>query len=854
MKKSYYFAVIFALLLASATSIFSQEFDFQAYKANVDKIKDANYQTLSNYFPSGTFLYSVTKPTSKIAYLDSMKNVFQLTPTEISLINKNGFVVTDRTYNSIGSAFLDIFHDDLPVFISADAILHSMHFSYNNILTFMEENIFIDSIRNITESIKNEIPKLDAKYGNDPLIKQSLLDLDIYLSVPLKILDQYTNTYYPQNDSIVNALLGFIESQMTKDIALFGDEERTIDFSRFKPRAHYTSSERLKKYFKAMVWLTTTEISISPVNIPIEQKAFVDLRRRIIMSQLLSEAFHSAKISKQYDNIVNVLKLLIGSSDNTTVYNFDEVISDAKFNSVTDLKDSLKILKFCEILKTKPFATQRILSQIVSNFGSEAEPNLSASIALFGSIFTIDSYILSQTVYPFVDCRDFPSTQDVLFGLGNNASLQFLAANPGKYFEQIGKLRYLIDGQKEEYWSSSLYNNWLGSIRTMNTPSEANRNALPEFMQTASWWQRMMNTQLGSWAQLRHDNLLYVKQSYSGGVTCSFPYGYVDPYPALYKSIAKYTELASAALDSLSTSNYGLNSIKDYYRNLNYSAKLFDTIATNELAGIPLSKDQISYLKWLVSDQYKDCGGSSLWGGWYPKLFVTELGFSSGELNEGPGKIDYTIADIHTVPTDCNENPIGAVMHVGVGPFKLMILTAKQANGETIAYAGPVFGYYEVTTKNNFQRLTDEEWSDMINKNSTTTSIPPFTLLYSSAGANLSNNISLKTYPVIVENPENPVGTQLYLSCSPNPINGISSAIVSFRISAPNYVEKYDLSIYDELGNLIKVIDSGNANSTGNIVKFELNGASNSPLSSGVYFIKLKYGELSETTKVIINK
>ena len=62
---------------------------------------------------------------------------------------------------------------------------------------------------------------------------------------------------------------------------------------------------------------------------------------------------------------------------------------------------------------------------------------------------------------------------------------------------------------------------WLNSIRKLNPPKD--RSALPQFMQTAAFWQEKLNTQLSSWAQLRHDNLLYAKQSYTGGVPiCPF--------------------------------------------------------------------------------------------------------------------------------------------------------------------------------------------------------------------------------------------------------------------------------------------------------------------------------------------
>ena len=40
-----------------------------------------------------------------------------------------------------------------------------------------------------------------------------------------------------------------------------------------------------------------------------------------------------------------------------------------------------------------------------------------------------------------------------------------------------------------------------------------------------------MNAQLASWAELRHDTLLYAKQSYTAVPVCDFPDAYVDPYP-----------------------------------------------------------------------------------------------------------------------------------------------------------------------------------------------------------------------------------------------------------------------------------------------------------------------------------
>ena len=70
-------------------------------------------------------------------------------------------------------------------------------------------------------------------------------------------------------------------------------------------------------------------------------------------------------------------------------------------------------------------------------------------------------------------------------------------------------------------------------------------------MKTAAFWQEKMNTQLASWAELRHDNLLYAKQSYTGGTVCSYPYSYVEPFPEFYQSLKDFANSAKNRIQSI---------------------------------------------------------------------------------------------------------------------------------------------------------------------------------------------------------------------------------------------------------------------------------------------------------------
>ena len=89
--------------------------------------------------------------------------------------------------------------------------------------------------------------------------------------------------------------------------------------------------------------------------------------------------------------------------------------------------------------------------------------------------------------------------------------------------------------------------------------------------------------------------------------------------------------------------------------------------------------------------------------GWYPNLFYDR---------DSADKQDTVIADVHTQPADETGAMVGKVLHVGTGFPRLMVVTFNTCSGPR-AYAGVVSAYHETITQ-NFQRLTDEQWSTQI--------------------------------------------------------------------------------------------------------------------------------------------
>ena len=83
--------------------------------------------------------------------------------------------------------------------------------------------------------------------------------------------------------------------------------------------------------------------------------------------------------------------------------------------------------------------------------------------------------------------------------------------------------RHVIDAHNSSTWDSTLYNSWLGSLRNLSPKAKQGSKQKHKFMQNAAYWFQKMETQMASYAELKHNNVLYVKESFTGLAGCEFP-------------------------------------------------------------------------------------------------------------------------------------------------------------------------------------------------------------------------------------------------------------------------------------------------------------------------------------------
>lgn len=862
MKPPSCFCWLITFLFISSYSIYSQVFNIEDYKQFLQQHQNMSTEQLLQMHDAGTFTDQINTNYSDALYFDSLDGYYNFSEFEKSLIQDHGFMVSERLKRiSFGESLLEIFNQDFPVFVSTDAILHAFHISYDRILTDMEVGLLEDRLTELLWNLRNSMNQLHNNYGSNPEMITMLKDVDVYVTVPLLLLEENVQPYYPENNVMIDSILNWIDNEQGGiSSTIFSSTCRVMDWSQFKPRGHYvynpSTQINLEGYFRAMMWLGRIELYlIAPSSHPVQcsNQKFQDIQRQAIDAFLIDELFDIANAKPIYEEMENILKFFVGESDNVTLDNLDYLKQAISLNSPTELLDSLKMVEFQDTLKNQAFAYQLILSQILFSNPMSPDTILPASaFMMFGQRFVIDSYVTGSVVYDRIKyfgvkiCRLFPSTLDVLFSIGNSASAQLLIdeLNVFHYSTNLAALRYLIDHYDQNFWESSIYNYWLNSIRKLNPPED--RSTFPEFMKTAAFWQQKMNTQLASWTELRHDNLLYAKQSYTGGTVCSYPYSFVEPFPEFYSTLKDYSNEALNYFTSLNFPDPAIkNKIIYYFGRCKGITDTLKIICEKELAGIPFNSGEQAFLAGMIYQTGQS--GVSL-DGWYPNLFYDDV-FRGEWGYEGLMESDHIVADIHTTPTNCSGGSIGAISHVGTGNINLGVFITENHLGELTAFVGPVMSYYEYRTT-NFLRLTDDEWENTYLQSALR---PEWVNIYlaDSLGQSRGSGTTLITS---VEQDINPIipQSQILLNNYPNPFNPYT--IISFSIPYDLTNSFVELKIYDINGSLVKTLVNENLPAGNYLTKWEGDNISGTKVSSGIYIYSIRVGDRAVNNKMSLIK
>ena len=682
--------------------------------------------------------YSLPLDLTQVANSDQIQNEFNLNSLQEALLEGNGFVVIPWNGDDIVEPYKTLENRDIPIFVTADTLLHLYHIQFNEILKRIEEEEFYNQLIDMSLAMLQRAEN-DYQSFTQPMLKEAARRNVAYFAVALKLLQTPSNkidfdipSYVKKevNEEIKNieAHRGFSPSAVFNSPDSQNPYEE--DYSQYVPRGHYTRSDILKSYFKAMMWYGRMAFLLKGGDdalISEEDAEIATIQASLISAELPGVRVADYTAKRIWDKIYAVTSFFVGTADDLTPYEYlaalekvfgqdfapDRLADEA---SMLELKVELAQMRNPEIYGGSgvciiyPPATKEKLYECLAN---------TKGLRFMGQRFVPDSYMFQNLVAPAVGmyvgtgkpftmkmtqmgpARCLPRGLDIMAVVGSERAYEILKQEGDteyqdkktSYDQQLKQLRDEFAAFTQEDWNRNLYWSWLYALKPL---LDEFGEGYPTYMQTQAWQDKELNTTLASWTELRHDTILYAKQSYTPRLA-SAPgpppppqkplVGYIEPVPEFYARMLDLTGMTREGLSQL-----GALSQKEDNRLANLESVLDRSlsIAINELEGKELTDDDYAFIR--------DFGSS---------LENIIVGV------EAEGKETTIVADVHT-----DTNAPEEVLEEGVGYVDLNLVAYKVPDGRIIIGAGPTLSYYEFKQPID-DRLTDEAWKEMLESGNT---------------------------------------------------------------------------------------------------------------------------------------
>jgi hypothetical protein len=266
-----------------------------------------------------------------------------------------------------------------------------------------------------------------------------------------------------------------------------------------------------------------------------------------------------------------------------------------------------------------------------------------------------------------------------------------------RYDEQLDKLQAMLAAREPADWAATVYDAWLYALEPVWQPLG---DAYPDFMQTEGWERKNLQTGLGSYAELKHDTILYAKQSFAAEgdyepdpVQYPPPRHWVEPNPVAFERMDAVLQLLEAGLTQRGLLPAGSDNAELIDELDDFLSRLA-RLAADELAGRPISAADND---WLGSV------GSVLEALWIRS--ADDPDEATGEWPEADTSAAL-IADI--MRTSYNY------LEIGTGHIDTLYVLVPDDNGRFQIAKGGVYSYYEFWRDAGEGRLTDQEWRDLL--------------------------------------------------------------------------------------------------------------------------------------------
>ncbi|HYT89449.1 MAG TPA: DUF3160 domain-containing protein, partial [Gemmataceae bacterium] len=188
------------------------------------------------------------KPPFNLSKAVDYKRVAAAFPLEkvMAALERDGFVVLPGSgQDTLGAAYQALRAHDVPVVVTADAVLHLCRAQFAETLRDLEERIFVPELTGLLRALVDALDRLPP--GGSEEARTLAMG---YLAVALRVLEPDA----PLPQAVDAAAVGEVVAAIRRHergpvrVRLLGRNE---DFGAYRPEGHYRQSERLQRYHAA---------------------------------------------------------------------------------------------------------------------------------------------------------------------------------------------------------------------------------------------------------------------------------------------------------------------------------------------------------------------------------------------------------------------------------------------------------------------------------------------------------------------------------------------------------------------------------------------------------------------------
>ena len=606
--------------------------------------------------------------------MDNVVNAMQMDEFDPRLkdkLGRNGFAIVPARHNQLFQVYETNDYSNFPNFVTTDLYLQLYHLYFDCLLRDIEQKKLHDVVLQLCERGRQLTTGTTAE-------------------------QQWLNTYFDVGYALIKGekgVLGTVADEVEKVNASKGDTSKYLGYTDipfsyplFRPRGHYTRNDTLKNYFKAMMWLQT---------VPFGTDKSSQLRCAVVLAELTAQ---DAKMKALYEQLFEPMTWLFGTPDNITILQVYELMKGQKATDL--LKNKKAMAQLRHAIET--------LAQQQTRIRPKYEYSSPYKINLLPQRYMPDGEVLLE----MVDYDNFPTKRALPKGLDVMASMGVKSAERILLEEQkesqqwegfLAALSKMKERMKEIDWQQTISTRWMDALKTVTDTCKG----YPYFMLTPEWQKKDLNAALASWAELKHDAILYAKQPFGaecggGGPPDPVVTGYVEPNVKFWRKAIRLLEATSDVLERyhLTTEKAALTTSR-----LKEEAEFLLRVSERELAGKKLDEGDYDELKHI---------GATFENISLDLVRDADMYLMGWDDVQGTDRKVALIADVYTANAD--NNPEKSVMYVGVGMAD-EIYCVVEVDGYLWLMRGAVLSYRETERPINIQRLTDEEWQNTLETN-----------------------------------------------------------------------------------------------------------------------------------------